>query len=170
MSVAREWSIPPGYRVLADVLQEYGRDLAQTNLLSGQWPAFKLNLKAGDLESIPMTTWGVGRGRTWLEKAVSGESEWVGPQPGGTSIRYAVIVRVTEQQPPGADNPRDEDGPAVRLAKELMAAVFPQGEWRQMKIKAVQKGCEQEAKTRGVPLPSVDSFSWAMGRRRKKRK
>ena len=61
----------------------------------------------------------------------------------------------------------DDDGPKVRLAKELMDAALPQGGWRQMGVRAVRKGCEQEAKTRRVPLPSPDSFSRAMGRRRK---
>ena len=65
------------------------------------------------------------------------------------------------------DNPKAADGPKVRLAKELMDAVFPQGEWRQMAVRAVRKGCEQEAKKRQVPLPSSDSFSRAMDRRRK---
>ena len=61
-----------------------------------------------------------------------------------------------------------DDGPKVRLAKELMGAAFPQGKWRQMGIRAVRKGCEQEAKRRSVQLPSPDSFSRAMGRRRRK--
>ena len=65
------------------------------------------------------------------------------------------------------DNPKDADGPKVRLAKELMDAAFPQSEWRQMGVRAVRKGCEQEANTRQVQVPSPDSFSRAMGRRRK---
>ena len=65
------------------------------------------------------------------------------------------------------DNPEDGDGPKVRLAKELMDAAFPQGEWRQMGVRTVRKVCEQEAKKRRVQLPSSDSFSRAMGRRRK---
>jgi hypothetical protein len=56
---------------------------------------------------------------------------------------------------------------SVRLAKELMAAVFPEGEWRRMGPVAVRKRCEPEAEARQVELPSADSFSRAMGRRSK---
>jgi hypothetical protein len=55
---------------------------------------------------------------------------------------------------------------SVHLAKELMAAVFPQGEWRRMGPMAVRKRCEPEAEARQVQLPSPDSFSRAMGRRK----
>ena len=48
-----------------------------------------------------------------------------------------------------------------------MAATFPQGEWRRMGVTAVRKRCEVEAEKRQVQLPSPDSFSRAMGRRRK---
>lgn len=63
---------------------------------------------------------------------------------------------------------KPEDGPQVRLAKELMQAVYPNGEWRTMLIRAVRKGCEQEAKRRQKKLPGVDSFSRATERRRRK--
>jgi hypothetical protein len=55
---------------------------------------------------------------------------------------------------------------SVRLAKELMATVFPEGEWRRMGPMAVRKRCEPEAEARQVELPSSDSFSRAMGRRK----
>ena len=42
MSAAKKWVAPPGYRLLADIVQEHGRDHVQANLMSGQWPAFKL--------------------------------------------------------------------------------------------------------------------------------
>jgi hypothetical protein len=170
VSAAKKWTAPPGYRALDDIVQEYGRDQAQNKLISGQWPAFELDLSTGDLKPIPATTWGVTRGRKWLEKGEEGESVW--PKPAAWSQlridHYALIVQVSERQPPWMDNPADEDGPMVRLAKELMDAAFPQGEWRQMGIRAVRKGCEQEAKARPVPLPSPDSFSRAMGRRPRK--
>jgi hypothetical protein len=141
--------------------------------MSGEWPAFKLHINTGDREPIPVTTWGVARGRTWLEEGAGGRVELprrtgFGPPPGTGfwMMHYAVIVRVSEQQPPRMDHPKDADGPKVRLAKELMDAVFPQGEWRRMAVKAVRKGCEQEAKKRQVQLPSSDSFSRAMGHRR----
>ena len=166
MSAAKEWVLPPGYRALHDIVQEYGRDHAQTKLISRQWQAFKLYHNSGDLEPIHATTWCVARGRTWLE---AGSSEWTEFLPGEKFglISYVVIVLVSGRQPPWMDNPKDADGPKVRLAKELMDAAFPQGEWRQMGVRTVRKGCEQEAKTRRVQLPSPDSFSRAMGRRRK---
>ena len=54
-----------------------------------------------------------------------------------------------------------------QLARELMAATFSQGEWRRMGPRAVRKACEPKANEWQVPLPSPDSFSRAMGRRRK---
>lgn len=163
MSAAKKW--PPGHRELDDLVQEYGRDHAQTKLMSGQWPAFKCNLSTGYLEPIPVTAWGVRRGRGWLEGGASGSE----PLPGGVfgMIFYTIVVRLSERQPPWMDNPEDADGPKVRLAKELMDAAFPQGEWRQMGVRTVRKVCDKEAKTRRVQLPSPDSFSRAMGRRRK---
>ena len=65
---------------------------------------------------------------------------------------------------------KDEDGWALRLAKELMQTVYPNDEWRQMTtIKAVRTGCAPEAERRGVKLPSLDSFARAMGRRRSRK-
>jgi hypothetical protein len=166
VSAAEKW--PPGYRALDDIVQEYGRDHAQNKLMSGQWLAFRVHLKTGELEPIPVTTWCLARGRTWLDEGATRRAEFL---PGGKFevISYTVIVRVSERQPPWTDNSEDENGWAVRRARELMDAAFPQGEWRQMTVKAVQKGCEQEAKTREVKLPSADSFSRAMNRRSKRK-
>jgi len=69
------------------------------------------------------------------------------------------------QQQPQEDEPQR---PAVRRAKELMAAVFPNDEFRTMKVKVVWSACAPEAKIRQIPLPSPDSFSRAMGRRSRK--
>lgn len=63
--------------------------------------------------------------------------------------------------------PRQEDGPQVRFAKELLAATFPRNEWRTMTIKVVRHVCASEAEARGRRLPSPDSFARAMGRRRR---
>jgi hypothetical protein len=136
--------------------------------MSGQWPAVKFDLKTGDLTPIPATTWCAARGHKWLEKGEEGESVWLRPAAGSQLgiDRYALIVRISERQPPSRDNPKAADGPKVRLAKELMDIAFPQGEWRQMGVRAARKGCEQDAKTRRVQLPSPDSFSRAMGRRK----
>ena len=163
MSATRKW--PSGYRELDDLVREYGRDQAQSKLMSGQWPASKCNLSTGDLEPIPVTAWGVRSGRGWLEEGASGSE----PLPGGVFgiISYTVVVRLSERRPTRMDNARGADGPKVRLAKDLMDAALPQGEWRQMGVRTVRKRCEEEAKTRRVPLPSPDSFSRAMARRRK---
>jgi hypothetical protein len=67
--------------------------------------------------------------------------------------------------PPQWTQKKKQKRPQVRRAKELMGAVYPNGEWRTMKIRWVRKGCEAEAKKRQVPLPSADSFALAMGRR-----
>jgi hypothetical protein len=171
VNAADKW--PPGYRELNDLVQEYGRDHVQAQLMSGQWLAFKVHLDTGDHEPSPATTWGVRRGRDWLEGGASGVVELprptkFGPPPRAAFwvLHYTVIVQISER-PPCMDNPEDADGPKVRLAKELMAAAFPQGEWRQMGVRAVRKGCEEEAKTRRVQLPSPDTFSRAMRRRGK---
>jgi hypothetical protein len=82
-------------------------------------------------------------------------------------ILRTIAIRDGLVRPPWMDSPKDIDGPMVRLAKELMDAAFPQGAWRQMGVRAVRKGCEPEAKKRHVQLPSPDSFSRAMGHRRK---
>jgi hypothetical protein len=74
------------------------------------------------------------------------------------------------QSEPAQSESGREDGPAIRFAKELMAAKFPGDEWQAMKIKAVRKACEEGARARGRPLPSADSFSRAMGRRRPRRR
>jgi hypothetical protein len=160
---AEKW--PPGYRALDDIVQERGRDHAQTKLMSGQWPAFKIHLKTGDLEPIPATTWCLARGRTWLEEGATRRAELL---PDYKTISYTVIVRVSEQQPPPIDSPKDANRrPGVRLAKELMDATFSQDEWRRMGVRAVRKGCELIAEARQVPLPSADSFARAMERRHK---
>jgi hypothetical protein len=59
----------------------------------------------------------------------------------------------------------DEDGWAVRRAKDLIGTAFPNGEWRTMGTKEVQSGCAKEAEAQKVKLPGVDSFARAMGRR-----
>jgi hypothetical protein len=169
VSTDQPWAVPPGHRPLADIVQEHGRDIAQTKLASGEWPAFEFEVAAGDLKPIPATVWCATRGHKWLEKAEEGTRVWLRPAAWSQIAleRFALVVRVSEQLPP--DGPKAEDGPAVRLAKELMAAVFPQDEWREMKIRAVRKRCEQQAKARRVPLPSADSFSLAMGRRQRRK-
>ena len=52
MNAAGKWVVPPGYRVLADFMQEHGPDHVQTKLMSGQSSAFKLHLNTGDLSQF----------------------------------------------------------------------------------------------------------------------
>jgi hypothetical protein len=167
VNAIRKWVVPSGYRELADLVREHGREHTQANLMSGQWPAFRFDLYTGNLEPLPPTIWCAARGHTWLEKGSGGRIE-ISRAGGRLEITsYAVLVWASERLPPWRENPKGADGPKVHIAKELMDAIFQQGEWRQMGVRAVRKGCEQEAKTRRVPLPSEDSFSRAMGRRRK---
>jgi hypothetical protein len=104
-------------------------------------------LVEGDVEGQPLT---VGLGffvcTADLDKHLLGES----------AARPPDVVQ------PHADGRKR----SVRLAKELIEATFPQSEWRRMGVTAVRKCCEQEAETREVQLPSPDSFSRAMGRRK----
>jgi hypothetical protein len=165
VSAAAEWAVPPGYRRLADFVQEHGRDHVQTKLVSGQWSAFEFDINTGDLRAIPTTIWCAYRGRLWLDRA-GNPNDFDGGAILTDMSWFVVIVRMSEQQPPSMDNPKDEDGPQIRRAKELMAIAYPGGEWRSMMIKAVHRGCEKEAKARGWKLPSPDSFSRAMGRRK----
>lgn len=150
-------SLPPGYRDLADLVQEHGRDRVKANLVSGQWRAFKFDLNTGDLELVPVEVWFARDGRIWLD----GHSRWfkIGLYPFPFK-HAAIIVRAEQSDAVGGHK-------GERLARELMDAVFPREEWRQMGPMAVCKGCEQEARARGVKLPGVDSFARAMGRRKK---
>jgi hypothetical protein len=159
MSAAKEWAVPPGYRALADVVREYGRDHAQTKLISGQWSAFELDLDTGDLRPILVSTWCVYRGLYWLDRAENLND----PDDGEIFMNgwFVVIVRISEQLPSKINNLRGR-----KLAWALIDTVYPQGEWRQMKGVVVRKGCEKEAKRRSVRLPSPDSFSRAMCRRK----
>jgi hypothetical protein len=165
VSAARDWSVPPGYRALGDLVQEHGIDRAQPKLISGEWPTFEFDIDTGDLKPIPTTVWSATWGRQLLERAENPNAD-----DGGaicTDHWFVVIVRMSERPPPSGDDPKDEGAPMVRLAKELMDAVFLQREWRRMKVVVVRKRCEPIARARGVQLPSPDSFSRAMGRRKK---
>jgi len=131
---AAKWTVPSGYCILDDIVREYGRDHAQTKLISGQWPAFQIDLYHGDLYPIPVTTWCVARGRYWLEKGAREFSDRSVPldhpalrlQPRLGGQRYAVVVQISEQPPARMNNLRGQP-----LAKELIDTVYPQGEWRQ---------------------------------------
>jgi hypothetical protein len=64
-----------------------------------------------------------------------------------------------------------QPGPAIRLARELMAVVYPQGQWRELDPAAVRHACDKDLKAQALlkrkakPLPSRDSFARAMERR-----
>jgi hypothetical protein len=128
MSAAKKWAIPPGYRVLDHIVQEHGRDHTETKLLSGEWPAFRLDLVTGDLYPIPITTWGVYRGHNWLEKGASGRMVLRRSAAVFGVAYYAVIVRVSEQPPSRMNNPKDLDGPKVRKARMALDESQPSRE------------------------------------------
>jgi hypothetical protein len=69
-----------------------------------------------------------------------------------------------------SDEDKPQVQPQVQRARELMNAVYANGEWRTMMIKAVHAGCTEEARAREWRLPSPDSFSIAMGRRKRRPK
>jgi hypothetical protein len=82
----------------------------------------------------------------------------------GRNLAYQNAVRDGRLPPPSQPQQQpQEDGWAVRRAKELMAAVCPN--WRTMGPGAVRAACAEEAERRDVKLPGPDSFSRAMGRR-----
>lgn len=162
MSAAKEWVLPPGYRALHDIVQEYGRDHAQTKLISGQWQAFKLHHNSGDLEPIHATTWCVAHGRTWLE---GGSSSWteILPEKFGL-ISYVVIVLVSERQPQ-----RQRKAPQADRIKLAIAKCFPNGT-DEISTKVVHKAVVGElapdSKKRGLADPSETSVKRALGRRK----
>jgi hypothetical protein len=85
------------------------------------------------------------------------------PSPASPSSASAPI--------PSFDSTTEEEqkGPAIRLAKELMAITFPQGQWQGMTAAAVRHRCDLDSRVKAVlkeknkPLPSRDSFARAMG-------
>lgn len=164
MNAAKTWIVPSGYRALADIVQEYGYDHSQTKLMSGQWPAFKLVLYTGHLTRIPPTTWCVTRGREWLE---DGESEFEDRREGRRKIeiiRYAVIVRVSEQQPR-----RRRKTPQGDRIDQAIAKRFPSGT-DGISTKAVHKAVAEElapdSKKRGLAIPSETTVKRRLGRRK----
>jgi hypothetical protein len=172
MSAAKKWVVPPGYRVLDDVVREYGRDHAQTKLISGQWPAFQLDLDTGDLRPIPVTTWGVARGRNWLEKGASG---LIGPPPPDHAAlrlrprllvyHYAVIVRISEQP----HKQQKRKAPQGDRVDEAMAKCFPDGTdgiLTKAVHKAVVEALKPDSKKRGLPDPSETTVKRRLGRRK----
>jgi hypothetical protein len=163
-------------------------------LLSGRSiVAYARGQETGREFAIRSECWGTEWGPRWLESGVCELPSEGGrvkitherfdtfyePEIAVIFVREIELQRLIDAKPSAeaqsaeAPAPRapmvvaNDDGPVVRLAKELMDTVFPRGEWRQMGPRAVRKGCEQEVNTRRVQLPSSDSFSRAMGRRRK---
>ena len=162
MSAAKEWVLPPGYRALHDIVKEYGRDHAQTKLISGRWQGFKLHHN-GNLEPIHATTWCVDRGRTWLEGSSSG---WMEPLPGEKFgiISYVVIVLVSERQPQ-----RQRKTPQADRIKLAIAKCYPNGtDGISTKVvhNAVVGELAPDSKKRGLADPSETSVKRALGRRK----
>jgi hypothetical protein len=169
VSAAAEWAVPPGYRRLADFVQEHGRDHVQTKLVSGQWSAFEFDIDTGDLRPIPTIIWCATRGRWLLERAENPSDRDGYAILTDTNHWVVVIVQmIPDQPPPKTVDQKDTRQPQVSRAKTLMDVVYSNGEWRSMMIKVVRNGCAGEAQRRGWRLPSPDSFSIAMGRRRRR--
>jgi hypothetical protein len=168
VSTANEWVIPPGYRALADIVEEFGRDAAQAKLVSEQWTAFKLDLYTGDLEPIPATTWCVARGRTWLEEGASEFEEHAGEffgylrGPTIEIIHYAIIV--SERQPR-----RQRKAPQADRVDQAIVKCFPSGA-DGIATKAVHKAVAEElspdSKKRGLATPSESTVKRRLGRRK----
>jgi len=168
VSAAKKW--PPGYRELDDLVQEYGRDYVQTKLMSGQWPAFKVHCSTGDFEPIPVTTWCVALGRSWLEEGASGVVELprrtgFGPPPGAGFwvMNYTVIVRVFEQQPP-----KKRKAPQGDRVDQVIAKCFPNGT-DGILTKTVHQKVAEELKPdekRGLAIPSETTVKRRLDRRK----
>jgi hypothetical protein len=163
VSAIEKWVIPPGYDSLVDIVREYGRDQAQTNLMSGQWPAFKFNLTTGGLEPIPATTWCAARGHTWLEKASNWES-FHSDDVLSAAASFAVIVRISERL-----QPKQRKAPQAERIGRVIAKCFPDGTDR-IPTKAVHKAVAEElatdSKKQGLAIPSESSVKRALGRRK----
>src|SRR5262249_28446617 len=81
------------------------------------------------------------------------------------AIRDGIIPPPWKKEAAVTQRKKDRDKPAVRLARELIAAAYPKESWRALKPVTVRKGCERAADARGKALPGRDSFARAMGRR-----
>jgi hypothetical protein len=157
MNATKTW--PPGYRALADLVQEHGRDTAQARLLSGQWSAFRLDFSNGNLEPIPVTTWCIARGRMWLEDG----AEWIEPLPGEKFglTQYAVVVAL-ESQPP-----KQRKSPQADRTDQAIAKRFPRGT-DGIATKAVHKAVAEElaADSTERGIPSLTTVKRRLGRRK----
>jgi hypothetical protein len=158
-----EWTVPPGYRGLADILREYGRARAQTKLISGEWPAFELDLDTGDLRPISATTWCVYHGRSLLDRAENPNDD-----DGGeiyTNHWFVVIVRMSERPPP---QPQRASPQADRI-DQVIAKHFPDGTdgiSPKTVHRAVVKELKPDSEKRGLAVPSLTSVKRRMGRRK----
>jgi hypothetical protein len=89
------------------------------------------------------------------------------------TAEWLLAYRLAQQQPPteasapAPDEPAEEDGWQVKRIKTALSVACPNEEHKKMSIRAVRKACESEFENRGWPLPGPDSFSRALGRRRR---
>ena len=162
MSAANKWVTRPGDRALADILQEYGRDHAQTKLMSGQWLAFRVDRNTCDLQPIPAIIWGERCGRSWLEDGAS----WSELRSGGKFgiASYAVIVRIPERP-----QSRRRKAPQMDRIKPAIAKLCPNGtDGIPTKVihDAVVKELKADSKKQGLADPSETSVKRALGRRK----
>jgi hypothetical protein len=160
VSAAEKW--PPGYRTLADIVREYGRDLVQTKLVSEEWSAFRIDLNTGDREPIPPTTWCVARGRGWLE----GGDGWVEPRPGKIFgvTEYTVIVQVSERPH------RQRKAPQADRIAQAIAKRYPNGtdgiSTKAVYRKVIEELAPESKKQGGLAIPSETTVKRVLGRRK----
>jgi hypothetical protein len=87
------------------------------------------------------------------------------------SVQHTLAVDGGYVQPPWMDNdPKNSDGPRVRVAKAYLRKCYPQGEWRKMKLNAVHREIFNALKDQGEQTVSPDTVARAMGRRKQRKR
>jgi hypothetical protein len=98
--------------------------------------------------------------------AVPKTAEWL------LAYRLARLQQPQRQRPPRKPAPRrkppaePDDGWQIERIKQVLPEAFPKGGHENMTIRAVRNACASQFEKHRWPLPSSDSFSRALGRRR----
>ncbi len=100
MNPGPKWVVPPGYRGLADVLQEFGHDITRDCLVSGQWQAFKFDVCTGGIEPVRSSTWCAFTGRKWLEDARTDHLVISKPNGRIELTTFALVIQPAPQHLP----------------------------------------------------------------------
>jgi hypothetical protein len=102
---------------------------------------------------------------------------WREPSEPITAAGVAAAAAMQAEIDPPPWSSEEADGPQIRYARELIAAVFPSGKWKTVKTGVVRHDCEEAARKNppspGVqavkkdrPFPGIDFFARAMRRRK----